>query len=183
MNADQLANLLGAAAAVPRMPDAACRGETWLADLDVSSSRERIDAGIEICLGCTEFQRCSDWVDSPRAEQQVRGVVAARLVDPDAPRTAREAMQAERKPRPPRPPSKPRNGRLRLRLLAAVEAAGGDGLTVAEAAKAVHGSNPATSQLEQTRQGLQRLVARGALQRVDRDRLARYAGAEIAVAS
>lgn len=182
MNADQLANLLGAAAAVPRMPDAACRAQTRMADLDVGSSRERIDAGIETCLGCTQLQRCGDWLDRLPADQRPRGVVAARLVDPDAPRTAREAMQAERKTRS-RPPSKPRNGRLRLRLLAAVEAAGGDGLTVAAAAAAVHGSDAATSQLEQTRQGLQRLVTRGALVRVDRDRLARYAAAQIAVAS
>ncbi|MEB4208751.1 hypothetical protein [Mycobacterium sp. 94-17] len=172
MNGPELAALMGAWVAVPRMPDAACRAETWMADLDVSSSAgEQIDAGIETCLGCRELQRCSDWLDSLPADHYPRGVVAARLVDPAAYQTARAAMVAVLKPHPPKVAPRPRGPRRPARrLLAAVEAAS-DGLTPREAAVALHSPDVTTTQIELARQGLQRLVLRGCAGRVDSQRI------------
>lgn len=142
-----------------------------MADLDVGSSRERIDAGIETCLGCWELQRCSGWLDSAPTDQRPAGVVAARLVDPAAYQLARAAMVAERKPKPSRPQSRPRGPRRPARrLLVAAEAAGAAGLTVREAAAALYGSEATLNQVELARQCLQRLVRRGRLCRVDRGR-------------
>ncbi|WP_164681130.1 hypothetical protein, partial [Mycobacterium intracellulare] len=109
MNGPDLAALMGAAAAVPRLPDAACRGRTEMADVDIKTDRATTDALLEICLGCSEMQRCSGWLDSLSANQRPRGVCGGRLWDPDAPKTAREMMAAERKavapPTMPRPHS------------------------------------------------------------------------------
>lgn len=181
MTPDQLADLLGVAAAVPRMPDAACRTETWMADLEVGSSRERIDGGIEICLGCRELQRCSDWLDSLPVDQQVRGVVAARMVDPAANQTARAVMAAELAARRPKPPRQAKSSggprRLRATLLSAVDHAGPEGLTVREAAAALYGPTPSGTQVELARQAIHRLIARGVLCRVSsggRGGLSRY---------
>lgn len=100
MNADQLAALLGAAAAAPRMPDAACWGETWMADVEIRSSRGTIDAAIDVCLSCPAMQRCAAWLDSLPPDQKPAGVVAGRLVvDPPAVVYSRSAMAAELKSR------------------------------------------------------------------------------------
>lgn len=170
MNADQLGQLMSAwVKSVPRMPDAACRAETWMADLDVSSRRERIDAGIETCLGCRELQRCSDWSDGLKADQPVRGVVSARLVDPAAYQTARAVMAAELKPRRPKAAPRPRGPRRPARrLLVAAEAVGAVGLTTREAAETLYGAEATLNQVELARQALQRMVRRGVLRRVDR---------------
>jgi hypothetical protein len=183
MNPHQLAELIGVAAAVPRLPGAACRGLGEMADIEIRSSRTDIDAAIEICLGCTEMQRCRAWLDSLPAGHKPLGVVAGRLVDPAAYRSARAAMQDARKP-PPQPAPPPRKGRLRTRLLAAAGTAGSRGLTVNEAAAALYGSEVTAPRVEQARQALERLVARGALQRVDRGQrggrgaVARYSRAD-----
>ncbi|WP_164681145.1 hypothetical protein, partial [Mycobacterium intracellulare] len=110
MNADQLGQLMSAwVKSVPRMPDAACRGNPGPFDLDVKCSREAIDAAIEMCLSCPAMVACAAWVDSLPADQRPRGVCGGRLWDPDAPKTAREMMAAERKavapPTMPRPHS------------------------------------------------------------------------------
>lgn len=190
MNADQFAALMGMAASVPRMPDAACRGEAWLADLDVTSGRERIDAGIETCLGCRQLQRCSDWVDALPPGQQVRGVVAGRLVDPAAYQTARAVMVGELRPHPPQEVPKPRGPRRPARrLLAASEAAGEVGLTVREAAAVLYGPEATLNQAEQTRQALERMRRRGVLCRVDRGqtsargRVSRYMRVDVEAAA
>lgn len=100
MNADQLADLLGAAAAAPRLPDAACRGETWMADVEIRSSRETIDAALELCLGCRAMHRCAAWVDSLPVDQKPAGVVAGRLyVDAPSAAYARGVMVGELKSR------------------------------------------------------------------------------------
>ncbi|WP_205843387.1 hypothetical protein, partial [Mycobacterium intracellulare] len=116
--------------------------------------------------------------------QRPRGVCGGRLWDPDAPKTAREMMAAERKavapPTMPRPHS-PR--RPAQRLLAAAEAAGPEGVTAGSAAAVLYGGDVTTSQREIARQALERLVRRGALVRVDRGGRARYAAAQLEVAS
>lgn len=192
MNADQLGQLMSAwVKSVPRFPDAACRGRTEMADVDVRSSREAIDAAVETCLGCREMQRCSDWVDSLDSDHRPAGVVAGRLVDSAAYQTAKALMAAERKPKPPKPQSRSRGPRRPARrLLVAAEAAGAVGLTVREAAAALYGSEVTLTQCELARQALQRLVRRGRLRRVDRGRagyrgrVARYVWADLeAVAS
>lgn len=64
MNSDDLGRLMAAwLGSVPRLPDAKCRGETWLADLDVRSSREAIDAAIDVCLDCPVMLACAEWVE------------------------------------------------------------------------------------------------------------------------
>lgn len=191
MTPDQLADLLGVAIAVPRLPDAACRGETWLADLDVRSPRRKIDDAIEVCLSCRALEGCSSWLDSLPTDQRPAGVVAGQLVDPAAYQTAKALMAAERTPKPSRPRSRPRGPqRPARRLLAAVEAAGAAGITVREAAAVLYGPWGTVSQGEQTRQCLQRMVRRGVLHRVDRGRagdrgrVARYVRTDLeAVAS
>lgn len=141
-----------------------------MADLEIGSSRERIDAGIEVCLGCRELQRCSDWLDSLPADQQARGVVAGRLVDPAAYQAGKALMAAERRPKPSKPQQpRPRGAqRPARRLLVAAEAAGARGIAVREAAAALYGSEVTLGQIELARQALQRLVRRGRLRRVDR---------------
>ncbi|MGV0161043.1 hypothetical protein ACRU3B_16585 [Mycobacterium colombiense] len=100
MNTDQLASLLGAAAAAPRMPNAACWGETWMADVEIRSSRGTIDAAIDVCLSCPAMQRCATWVESLPADQKPAGVVAGRLfVDRPAAVYARSVMVADLKSR------------------------------------------------------------------------------------
>ncbi|ASL08453.1 hypothetical protein MYCODSM44623_01703 [Mycobacterium intracellulare subsp. chimaera] len=101
MNGLELAALLGAAAAsVPRLPDAACRSETWMADVELRSSRDTIDAAVELCLSCPAMQRCAAWLDSLPPDQKPAGVVAGRLyVDPPAVVYARSVMAAELKSR------------------------------------------------------------------------------------
>ncbi len=170
MNPDQLAELLGVAAAVPRLDGAACRGNPEPHDVDVRASREAIDSAIEICLACPAMLACGVWLDSLPPDQQPRGVVGGRLLDPDAPRTAREVMGAElaaRQPKPQRQP-KPSGGprRLRERLLSAVDHAGPEGLTAREAAVALCGADPTGTSVELVRQGLSRAVASGWLRRI-----------------
>ncbi|OBJ86974.1 hypothetical protein A9W96_02365 [Mycobacterium sp. 1245852.3] len=166
------------------MPDAACRGTTWLADLDVRASRESIDAAVEMCLGCPAMVACAEWVDGLPADQKPAGVTAARLFDPTAYQTARAVLVGELKPEPSKEAAKPRAPRRPARqLLAVAEAAGGDGVTVREAAVALHSSDVTSRQVEIARQGLERLVRRGALVRVDRDGRTRYAAAQLEVAS
>ncbi|TAM68295.1 hypothetical protein [Mycobacterium sp.] len=170
MNTDQLAALLGAAAAAPRMRDAACRNETWLSDVEARSCRATIDSGIDVCLGCRHMQQCSDWVDSLPADQRPRGVVAGRLVDPDAYQTAKAAMAADMAGRQPKPERQPKPSRpvrrLRQKILAAVDSAGAEGVTVREAAVALYGADPTGTCVELARQAIQRLIARGVLHRV-----------------
>jgi hypothetical protein len=104
MTPDTLADLLGAAAAVPRLLDAACRGRTEMADIEIRSSRTEIDAAIEVCMGCRELQGCSSWVDLLPVGQRPAGVVAGRLVvDPAQMEHARRAMTAELAARRPKP--------------------------------------------------------------------------------
>lgn len=186
MNADQLDQLMASwIGSVPRLEDAACRGATWLADIDVKSGRAVVDKAVEICLDCTAMVACAAWADGLPGEKKPAGVVAGRLFDASAYQVAKSAMAAELKTSAPQPaPPRPRAPRRPARgLLAAAEAAGGDGLTVREAAVALHSSDVTTRQVEIARQGLERLVRSGALVRVDRGGRARYAPAQIAVAS
>lgn len=186
MNSDDLGRLMAAwLGSVPRLPDAKCRGETWLADLDVRSSREAIDAAIDVCLDCPVMLACAEWVEGLSPDQNPAGVTASRLIDPRAYQAAKSAMAAELKAGAPQPASpKPRRrARLRQRLLAVAEAAGPDGVTVAEARAELYGAYATGTHTELARQGLQRLVGRGVLVRVDRGGRARYAPAQMAVAS
>lgn len=99
MNGAELASLMGAwAAGVPRLHAAACHGVTWLADVDIRSSRATIDAALEVCLGCRELLACSSWVDQLPADQRPVGMVAARLIDPTAYQVARSQRPAARLP-------------------------------------------------------------------------------------
>lgn len=185
MNSDDLGRLMAAwMGSVPRLEHAACRGRTEMADIDIRSPRAMVDASLEICLACRQMQQCSDWVNGLPADQRPRGVCGGRLWDPDAPKMAREMMAAERKavapPTMPRPRAPRRPAR---RLLAAVEAAGPEGITAGSAAAVLYGGDVTTGQRELARQGLERLVRRGALVRLDRGGRARYAPAQIAVAS
>lgn len=84
-----LSDLVGALAGVPLLEGAACRGEAWMADLDIRSSREEIDAAIEVCLGCPALVACSSWVDELPADQRPVGVVAGRWLDHRAYQSAR----------------------------------------------------------------------------------------------
>lgn len=98
MNADQYGQLMSAwVGSVPRLEDPACRGVTWLADIDVKSGREAIDAAVEICLGCAVMVACADWVDGLPANQKPAGIVAARLLDASAYQVAKSVMTAELK--------------------------------------------------------------------------------------
>lgn len=181
MNPNQLAALLGAAAAVPRLEDAACRGNPEPFDLDVRAGREAIDAAVEMCLDCPAMLACCAWANGLPADQRPRGVVGGRLLDPDAPRTAREVMDATRAARRPEPQRQPKRSggprRLRATLLSAVDRAGPEGLTVRQAALALYGAEPTGTQIELARQAIHRLVARDALRRLcsgARGSLARY---------
>lgn len=111
MNADDLHRLFASAASAPRMPGAACRGRTEIADVDIKTDRATTDALLEICLGCSELQRCSDWLDSLAADQRPRGVCGGRLLDPDAYQTAKAVMAAERKAAAPPTMPRPRGPR------------------------------------------------------------------------
>lgn len=100
MNADQLRRLFGSALSVPRLDGALCIGETYLADVEIRSSRETIDAAIDVCLSCPAMQRCAAWVESLPADQKPAGVVASRLVvDAPAVTYARSVMAGELKAR------------------------------------------------------------------------------------
>lgn len=186
MTSDDLGRLMAAwLGSVPQLPDAACRGRTEMADVDVRSSREAIDAAIDVCLDCPVMLACAEWVEGLPADQKPAGVTASILLDPRAYQTARSAMADELKGAAPQPasPKTRARGRMRQSLLAVVEAAGPDGVTVAEAAAALYGAYATGTRTELARQGLQRLVGRGVLVRVDRGSRARYAPAQIAVAS
>lgn len=162
-------DLAGALAGIPLLEGARCKAKPERFDLDVRSGREAIDWAVFTCGGCPALRKCRAWVDSLDPGRLPSGVVAGCLVDPAAYQTARAVMAAERTP-PPRPMTQPRQGRLRRRLQAVVEAAGPRGLTVAEAAAQLHGTPLTTARIELTRQGLERSVGRGLLRRVDRGR-------------
>ncbi|TAM62855.1 hypothetical protein [Mycobacterium sp.] len=126
-------------------------------------------------------------MDSLPADQKPRGVVGATLVDPDAYQTVRAVMAADLAARQPTPKRQRSLSRSRLRgvLLEAVDSAGPEGVTVAEAAAALYGPAPTGTQVELARQALNRAVNRGLLRRIGGGRggLARYVRGAVASAA
>ncbi|WP_224111297.1 hypothetical protein [Mycobacterium avium] len=174
--------LAGALAGVPLLEGAKCKGRPERFDIDIRSDRESIDWAAYTCGACPALRKCRAWVDGLPPRQRPSGVVAGRLIDPDASTHARAVMAAElaaRQPKPKRPPKSAEGGprRLRAALLSAVDRAGPEGLTVRQTAVELYGPAPTGTQVELARQAIQRLITRGVLCRVSsggRGGLSRY---------
>lgn len=112
MNGDDVGRLMAAwVGSVPRLEDAACRGNPGPFDLDVRAGREAVDAAVEICLDCPAMLDCGAWVDSLPADQKPAGIVAGRLFDSGAYGVAKSAMTAELKSSVPQSTPRPRGPR------------------------------------------------------------------------
>jgi hypothetical protein len=78
--------LLGdAMAGAPRLPGAACRGMTWMADIDERSDPADIARAQRICRSCPALAACAAWVAATPPRMRPAGVTAGRLQQP-APR-------------------------------------------------------------------------------------------------
>jgi hypothetical protein len=81
-----LAALAGAMAGTPHLPGAACRGVTWLADLDdTTSDPDDLAAGRAICHTCPALADCQAWIASLPPDRLPGGMVAAELRQPGKP--------------------------------------------------------------------------------------------------
>lgn len=81
---DTGADLFAALAAIPRLPDAACKGRSEL--FDEARPHEAPDdvayrhaAATRICQDCPALQPCRAWVDSLKPSQRPVGVVCGRV--------------------------------------------------------------------------------------------------------
>jgi hypothetical protein len=87
--------LAGALAGIPLLERARCKGQPARFDLDVRSDREAIDWAVLTCGACPALTPCRRWVDSSPPRLRPSGVVARKLIDPDAADYARRAMATQ----------------------------------------------------------------------------------------
>jgi hypothetical protein len=88
---------------VPQIPDAACRGAEWLADVGHQDPPKRIEAAKSVCRGCVERPRCEQWLLSLPPARRPAGVVAGHLAGNARPSRAKKVTAAPRPAKPARP--------------------------------------------------------------------------------
>lgn len=80
MNPQAWADLLTAAAGVPRLTGAKCYARPEVFDLDSGSAPELIERAKHECRGCSAVTACGDWLDGLAPSARPSGVVAGRLI-------------------------------------------------------------------------------------------------------
>ncbi len=85
VNPDEFQSLLSAAAGVPVLPGARCRGRHHLFDPATADEPEpvteaRHHQAVRICQSCPALDACGSWVDSLPASKRPPGVIAGRKI-------------------------------------------------------------------------------------------------------
>jgi len=85
VNPDEFQSLLSAAAGVPVLPGARCRGRHHLFDPAAADEPEpvteaRHHQAVRICQSCPALTACGSWVDSLPASKRPPGVIAGRKI-------------------------------------------------------------------------------------------------------
>ena len=75
----QLESLLGALAAAPALPGAACRGEHDLYDAAADGDPAAVELASMVCGDCVCLAACQEWVDSLPKRKRPLGICGGRL--------------------------------------------------------------------------------------------------------
>jgi WhiB family transcriptional regulator, redox-sensing transcriptional regulator len=72
--------MVGYVANVPPLPQAACKNQPWMADLESGSPPELIERAKETCRRCPALDACRRWIDSTPKRLRPAGVAAGELM-------------------------------------------------------------------------------------------------------
>lgn len=77
----------GLLADIPHLPDAACKGQQAVFDLEPDADPMAIETAIATCMRCRALDRCREWVASTPVALRPSGIVAGQLLPAPAPPT------------------------------------------------------------------------------------------------